>query len=174
MIELVINRFTAALTPDISFRDVRRTCAKGGGRCKLSSGVETQNQSCPCHVLSCNRPLSGLAAHVVRAVRPLAGGRRAVQGESLKASHRSLWPVSTPRLPSDTGNGCRKPKQRTTMQTKIAAAALVLMAVPAHAGTLKHDMRTYMDLAHKAYIFWDEDVDRNDPATKEAYRPSGS
>ncbi len=56
------------------------------------------------------------------------------------------------------------------MQTKIAAAALVLMAVPAHAGTLKHDMRTYMDLAHKAYIFWEmRTCIRTTQRTKEAF-----
>jgi multimeric flavodoxin WrbA len=55
----------------------------------------------------------------------------------------------------------------------IAAVALLVLAGPASAGTLKHDMRTFMERAHEVYVFWDlaEDrgVDRDDPAAKKTY-----
>ena len=54
----------------------------------------------------------------------------------------------------------------------VAAAMLVSMTTAASAGSLKHDMRIFMERAHKAYIFWDKDENlgrEDDPVAKKTY-----
>lgn len=75
-----------------------------------SAGLDNPNQCCPCPPLSCKPRSLAARAHATRAVRPLAGGRRSVQGRKAQKRRACLTGrLSTPGCRSDTGDGLDKP-----------------------------------------------------------------
>ena len=55
------------------------------------------------------------------------------------------------------------------MKSLIVAAALLVQAGSASAGSLRHDMRTFMERAHKVYVFSEEMDYFGDPAAKKTF-----